>query len=207
VFALVDTFLYYVDVNDGSVVAMSVSQPEAPRVLGRTPVGWGLETLFPNGRYLFVGSETGMLILDRDPDPVFLTHRGAFTHGRACDPVVVEDSVAYVTLRGGTACGPAEDALLAVSIADPSSARLLCSASPPTPHGLAVQGHHIYVGNGGNGLSLYRATLPDSLSLVARWPWVARDFIWSGSMLYVLEPAGVSAYDVSNPQHPTRLSR
>lgn len=206
VFAIIDTFLYHVDVDQGSVVALSISRPESPQVLGKTPLGWDLETLFPNGRYLFVGSQTGMHILDREPDPVHLTYRGRFTHGRACDPVVVEDSLAYVTLRSGTTCGMSQDALLAVSIADPSLPRLLCSASPPTPYGLAVHGTYVYVGNGGQGLSLYESAPPDSLSLLMRWTWDARDFIWNGSMLYVLEPANVSAYDVSDPRHPRRLT-
>ena len=206
VFAIIDTFLYYVDIDQGSVIALSISRPELPRFLGETPVGGGLETLFPNGRYLFVGSQTGMHILDRYPDPVHPRYRAIFRHGRACDPVVVEDSLAYVTLRSGSACGETMDALLAVSIADPSLPRLLCSASPPTPYGVAVHGPYVYVGNGSQGLSLYESAPPDSISLLMRWPWDARDFIWSGSMLYVLEPANVSAYDVSDPRHPRRFT-
>lgn len=206
VFAIIDTFLYYVDVDQGSVVALGISQPESPNLLGKTPVGGGLETLFPNGRYLFVGSQTGMHILDREPDPAHPRYRAIFRHGRACDPVVVQDSLAYVTLRNGSTCGDTQDALLVVSIADPSLPRLLSSASPPTPYGLAVQRPYVYVANGSQGLSLYQSLPPDSLAFIAHWPRKARDFIWSGTMLYVLEPAGVSAYDVSDPRHPRLLN-
>ena len=205
VFAVIDTFLYYADVSQGSVVAMTIAHPESPRVLGKTQVTWDLETLHPQGRYLFLGSRTGMHILDRDPDPVHLAYKGRFEHVRACDPVVVQGSLAYVTVRSGATCGMTEDALLVVSIADPSLPQLLCSATPPTPYGLAVQDSYVYVGNGNQGLSLYQAGESDCVSLVTRWPWKARDFIWSGSMLYVLEPAGLSAYDVSDPRHPVLL--
>jgi hypothetical protein len=207
VFAVVDTFLYHVDADRGRLVTLSIFEPESPRVLSKTLLGWDVETLHPGGRYLFVGSETGMHILDREGDPASPAYLGRFTHARACDPVVVQDSTAYVTLRGGSICGRAPDELLAVSIADPSHPRLLCREAAPTPYGLAVGGSHLYVGNGEHGLSLFTAARPDSLALVVRWPWAARDFIWSGSMLYVLEPAGVCAYDVSDPRHPLRLGR
>ena len=206
VFAVIDTFLYYLHPNAGSVVAMSISRPDSPKFLGQTEVAWNVETIFPNGRFLLVGAQTGMYILDREPDPVFMRVESQLVHARGCDPVVVEDSLAYVTLRGGTSCGPIEDALLMVSIANPSAPRLLSSASPTSPYGMAVNGPYVYVGNGDVGLSLYYSAPPDSIKLMSHWPWAARDFIWSGSMLYVLEPGGVSTYDVSDPQHPTRLS-
>jgi hypothetical protein len=213
VFAVIDTFLYHVDTDRGRLVTLSISDPESPRLLSKTHLGWDVETLFPGGRYLFVGSGTGMHILDREADPASPPVIGVFTHVRACDPVVVRDSTAYVTLRSGSRCGRAPDELLAVSIADPAAPRLLCRAPSPTPYGLAVDGPHVYVGNGDHGLSLFAAPRPDSLSLVVRWPWTARDFIWRGSMLWVLEPAGVttyrpaglSAYDVSDPRYPRRL--
>jgi hypothetical protein len=206
VFAVIDTFLYYVD--GSNLIAMSIAAPASPRILTTTYLSWDLETLFPTENYLFVGSTTGMYILNRRPDPTHPTLINVFQHARACDPVVVQDTIAYVALRSGSACGAASDALMAISIADPVSTRLLCQVTPSTPYGLAVSDTAIYVGNGSSGFSLYSAARPDSLRQIATWATpAARDFIWWGNTLYLMGFTEIAAYDVSVREAPVRLGR
>ncbi len=204
VFAVIDTFLYYVD--GMSLVSMSVAVPESPRLLSTTYLSWDLETLFPTEDYLFVGAATGMYILNRRQYPATPTLISTFVHARACDPVVVQDTIAYLTLRSGTACGAFENALIAVSIADPSSPYELGRTIPNQPYGLAVQDTLCYVGLGHSGYSLYDVTRPDSLLHVATWSTPAtKDFIWDSTQLYLMGFSQIAAYDVSDPANPVRL--
>jgi hypothetical protein len=201
VFAAIDTFLYYVD--GYNIVTMSIAQPASPRLLTTTPVSWDLETLFPTERYLFVGGQSGMYVLERLADPASPTHIGTFQHAQACDPVVVQDTLAFVTLRSGNACGAARDVLLSVSIANPAAPKLLDELPISTPYGLAVADTLLYLAQGHGGLTLCSTARPDSLTVLERRPdIVCKDFIWDGGSLYLMSFWDVSAYDVSDPFEP-----
>jgi hypothetical protein len=111
IFAVIDTFLYYI--SGSSVITMSISKPDSPVKLNETFVDWSIETLFPTQKYLFVGSSGGVFILDRS-NPSNPVQVGMLAHVRAYDPVVVQDTVAYVTLRTGWDKLSLQDELLMV---------------------------------------------------------------------------------------------
>lgn len=204
VFGVIDTFLYYVD--GYSIITMSVAQADSPVVLSTTTISWDLETLFPTENFLFVGASTGMYVLDRVSDPTNPRYIGMFSHAQGCDPVVVHDTVAFVTLRGGNTCGAVNDAFLSVSVGDATAPYLLDEVNPRTPYGLAVQDTLVYVAKGYNGFALYSAAQPSALQIVATWPSdIAKDFIWYGDMLYVMTFGAVKVYDVRDPRNPIAL--
>jgi len=93
-FKIVDDFLYVVDNFDINV--FDVSNLENPEALDDVPVGFGIETIFNRGDYLFLGSTNGMFIYDitSADKPTFVSE---FTHATFCDPVVVDDRYAYIT--------------------------------------------------------------------------------------------------------------
>ncbi|MBL0101392.1 MAG: hypothetical protein IPP49_16265 [Saprospiraceae bacterium] len=100
-FTVVDDFLYIAE--DFHIKSYSVTNPANPELKSNNQLGWGIETIFPYKDKLFVGSNSGMFILDiATPEyPVLLS---SFNHARACDPVIVHENTAYITLRNGTAC-------------------------------------------------------------------------------------------------------
>ena len=165
-FALVDDYLYRVD--EGTLVTYNVSAPEKPKEISRQHVGWTIETLYPTQNYLFVGGRRGMYIYDRT-DPARPVQISQIEHARACDPVVVSGSIAYVTLRGTSACGSTPDELLCVSIKQPSAPQIIGVKPLPTPWGLAVKNSHLYVSNGENGYSLIDVSRPAEPSVAAAW--------------------------------------
>jgi hypothetical protein len=202
-FAVIDSFLYYLE--NGNIITMDISEPENPRPLSSTPVDWSIETLFPTPDYLFVGGSTGMYILDRSvpSNPVQIA---TFNHFKSCDPVVVSDTVAYVTLRGGNRCGQNRDALLSISIADPKNPSLLQELTVPPPYGLAVRDSLLYVSRGSDGFSLYLVACPDEIKKVQSWNTPStKDFIWHDSTLYIMGFNDVKIYDVENPRKPLLL--
>jgi hypothetical protein len=203
-FAVIDTFLYYID--DWNLVTMSISSPTEPLEIARANIGWSIETLYPTEKYLFIGGTRGMYVMDRrDPARPFMI--GCLQHFKACDPVVVHDSVAYVTLRSGNNCGDARDVLLTVSIADPAQPRLLSEYSVPTPYGLAVRDTLLYVAKGENGYGLFNVRNPWNVDHQRTWAsFSVKDFIWAGCVMYVMGFDHVTIVDVKDPMNPAVVS-
>jgi hypothetical protein len=199
-FAIIDTFLYYVD--NGSLVTMSIASPAKPKQIARADLGWSVETLFPTDKYLFIGGSRGMYIMDRSGPggPVLI---GSMQHFKACDPVVVQDTMAYVTLRSGSSCGDARDVLLTVSIAEPSSPELVKETPLQTPYGLAVKDSLLVVASGNAGYSLFSIKDPANAALLGQWrDFDAKDFIWTGTTLFVMGFTGIRILEVSDPRNP-----
>jgi hypothetical protein len=204
-FAVIDPFLYYF--NYGDLVTVDISTPEAPVELSRTPLDWSVETIYPTEGYLYLGGRLGMYIYSR-ASPAHPVKVGQLVHARSCDPVVVSGRHAYVTLRGGNVCGQNADEMLVVYVAKPAHPQLRSRTPLHTPYGLAVDFPFVYVGNGPAGLTL--VDVSDAFSPRVEKTWTgddARDFIWDGTILYVLGSDEVRLYDVTEPSSPVLLSR
>jgi len=100
-FTIWGQYLYTID--QSSMYLFDIQNPENPVAGATVKVGWGIETLFPYEEKLFIGAQNGMYIysLDNPSAPVQLS---MFSHVVSCDPVVVNDSLDYVTLRQGSNC-------------------------------------------------------------------------------------------------------
>jgi hypothetical protein len=163
---------------------------------------WSIETIYPTDALLFIGGTRGMYVCDRS-DPAKPRLIGRVEHFRACDPVVVSGSTAYVTLRGGSGCGDTRDALLCVDIANPRKPSVIAEKAVATPYGLSVADTLLYVSKGRNGYTLFDVAQPKAPAELANWSdWPTRDFIWSGNTLFVLGIDDVRIFDVSDPVDP-----
>ena len=203
-FAVIGNYLYLIDYT--SLVTLDISTPEEPEELSRTPIGWEIETLHPTDAMLFIGGTRGMYVLDR-MNPAAPRMIGRIEHFRACDPVVVSGSIAYVTLRGGNTCGQARDVLLCVDIENPSAPLVVGEKPLVTPYGLAVREPFLYVSNGQAGFALVDVARPTEPALVGSWhDWATKDFIWAGDVLYVLGFDDLRIFDASDPRNPALIA-
>ena len=75
-----------------------------------------------------------------------------FQHGTACDPVVVDDTYAYVTLRGGNLCGATESGLYIIDIQDLTQPELKVIYPMDEPYGLGVKDELLFICDGASGL-------------------------------------------------------
>ena len=200
VFAIIDTFLYVVD---GSyLVTFSIARPDSMYRLSYIDVSWPIETLYPMETCLYIGGTNGMYIVDRT-DGANPKLSGTVAHFRACDPVVVKDSTAWVTLRSGSRCGSSNDELWTVSVKDPYKPELLYTTAASTPYGLAVRDSLLYVANGHNGFSLYRVDGENKPVLLKQWDdYTTKDFIWSEDRLFVMTFNEVYIVNVTDPMEP-----
>src|SRR5436190_9136628 len=103
-FALINDYLYTVDRH--SLKCFSLSNAFNPHQVSYIGAGWDIETIFPFKDKLFLGSMGGVFIYDIS-NPINPVKESDFVHARACDPVIADDNNAFITLREGTMCGPA----------------------------------------------------------------------------------------------------
>jgi hypothetical protein len=157
-FGLQQKRMYTVSHDDLKV--FNVTKPDAPVYTNKVDLVQGnIETIFPYKNNLFIGAQGGMFIYSAsNPDQPSLL--GQFTHVRSCDPVVADDTHAYVTLSGGTMCGGFSNQLDVVDIKNLLSPKLLKTYSLKSPKGLSKDGNILLICDGTDGLKLFDVSDP-----------------------------------------------
>lgn len=205
-FTLMSGHLYAVD--DYSLRVFDVKEPSKPQHLKNIELGWGIETIFPFQEKLFIGSNSGMHIYDaKTPsNPLKLS---VFEHVRACDPVVVNEKFAFVTLRNGQNCLNGVNELQVVDIANLRQPKLVKAYPMLNPHGLALSGNHLYVAEGKHGLKSFNVADVmgiDQNQLEFLESMQSVDIIPGPKSLIVIGPDGVCQFDYSTPSKLVKLS-
>ena len=149
---IVGNYLYGID--DWEMSIFDLSDLQFPTEAANVSVGWRIETIFPYENNLFIGAADGMYIFDNS-NPLAPSLLSKFNHARACDPVVVQDDIAFVTLRNGTECDGFANQLDVVDISNLNNPTLLFSHPMQNPHGLGVKGDALFICEGEYGLKLF----------------------------------------------------
>lgn len=163
-FTIVENTLYAVD--DIMMHIFDLVDADNPEMKNSIDLGWGIETIFPFKNNLFIGSISGMFIynIDNPLEPVYMSE---VNHIRTCDPVVANDTHAFVTLRsenGNQVCGATfVNQLDLIDITTIDNAQLLKSFPMESPHGLGLDGNLLFVTEGDGGLKIFDITDPLSL--------------------------------------------
>ncbi len=168
-----------------------------------------METLFKYKGNLFVGTTTGMVIysLENPSSPKFVSD---INHINACDPVVVENNIAYVTLRSGTFCRNITNQLDVIDISDITKPKHLKSYPMFNPHGLGIDNGTLFICDGADGLKVYNASNPLAIqsNIIAHFKNIDTfDVIPLGDVLLLIGQDGLFQYDYSDPANIKLLSR
>ncbi|MES2429990.1 MAG: hypothetical protein V4556_03575 [Bacteroidota bacterium] len=195
-FTIVGNYLYIADVSSLSVY--NIIDPSNTSFVRSVYIGRDIETIFPNGNLLFIGSQTGMFIysLDVPTDPVL---KGQALHLRSCDPVVAKDSFAFVTLKSGAACGTATDGLYTYNIKDITQPELINTLEIPTPAGLGYRDTTLFVCCENNGLAVIN--IKDEKHPVVKKMITANTFydvIVLDNVLVCMVKDGIDLYDIED---------
>jgi hypothetical protein len=160
-FALLNNRMYTVSWADLKV--FNITQATTPKYVQSVTLTQGsIETIFPYKDNLFIGSRTGMYIYNTtNPDQPGLLAQ--FTHVRSCDPVIADDGYAYITLKGGSACGGFTNQLDIVSLKDLLHPVALKSYSLNAPEGLSKDRGLLFICDGAEGLKIFNASDPANL--------------------------------------------
>ncbi len=162
-FKIVDDYLYAVDSHNINI--FNIEKLADPQQSSSIFAGFDIETIFNKGNYLFLGSMRGMYIYDIE-SPATPQLVSEFQHGTACDPVVVDDEYAYITLRAGNSCGALDSSLQIVDITDLYNPKLKKSYAMDNPYGLGIKNNLLFICDGNSGLKVYDKTNVEDLQLV-----------------------------------------
>jgi len=196
-FTIVSNYLYLASGFELNV--FDISKPSPLYKLSISLPG-NSETIFPFNDKLFIGSTTGMFVysLSKPAEPKLL---GQATHVRSCDPVVANESIAFITLRGNTQCGPATDGLCIYNIKDILNPVLIKTVAMPTPHGLGLKDSLLYICQQENGLSVYDVRDPGKPVLRNT---ISNDYfndvIIYDDLLICYVQSGIKLFDITTPQ-------
>jgi len=205
-FTLLDDHLY--TINESTLRVFDVSKASEPVFVKPIDLGWGIETIFPFQNKLFIGSNRGMHIYDAST-PSSPTRMSVFEHVFACDPVVVNEDYAFVTLRSGNTCVNSTNQLQVIDIADPFAPKLTKAYDMLNPHGLGLAGNYLYLAEGQHGLKSFDISdvlNVDQHQLEFLESIKSVDLIPGPKSLIVIGPDGVCQFDYSNPAKLQKLS-
>ena len=159
---------------------------------------------------MFFGTTNG-LVIHSLAVPSVPTYISTFTHATSCDPVVVQDGYAYVTLRGGQTCHGDINRLDVVKLsADYKSNQLIASYNMTKPYGLGIEGNTLFVCDGDAGLKVYNASDKAKIAdnLIAAFPGIKTyDVIPVNGYLFMIGDDGFYLYDYSNITNIKQISK
>ena len=204
-FAIYKNFLYTVLNNQLGIFNI---EADAPVQMGENfYVGWNVETIFSYKDCMFMGTPTGMLIYSV-ADPLKPVFQSSLQHFYGCDPVVVENDKAYITVRSGNNCGQNINELFVVDVSDVKKPKQLVSYSMTSPKGLGIDNGILFLCD--DGLKVYDATDPMimmSKKLAHYQGMDGYDVIPFNNILMMIASDGIYQYDYSNLNNIRRLSK
>jgi len=205
-FMIYDHYLYTLFLSQMKL--FDISTLNQPVESNQVYIQWDIETLFRYEDKMFIGSQTGMYIYDLS-SPGNPTYLSQFTHAQSCDPVVVEDDIAYVTLRSGTRCGGNLNQLDVLDVSDVTNPIHLKSYPFDNPHGLGIDNGTLFICDGESGLKIFDAQDPLSITnnQIAHFGSInSKDVIPLGDILLMIGNEGLYQYDYTDLSNLELLS-
>lgn len=209
-FTIVKNHLYAV--SNQELIPFDIANIINPIIQPTIKLNWGIETIFPYKDKLFIGSTTGMHIYDNS-NPSAPKWLSTYNHFKACDPVVVYDNYAYVTLRatnGVARCGQVNaNQLDLIDISDPQYPTLVKSFNMEGPAGLGIDYPNLFICEGEKGLKVFSMADPlniDKNKLIEFKNLYAFDVIPLDKNLILIGKDGLYQYDYSDPKNLKLLS-
>lgn len=192
-FAVVGDFLYTVDQENMKV--FSLNNEQKPVHINDFYAGFEIETIYPVGatQTLYLGSSSGMYVYDIT-DPSSPSKLSFYTHIRSCDPVVVEDNYAYITLStADTWCSRGVNELQVLDVSDRDAQPVLIEQKVMNePKGLGVDDSTLFVCD--MGLKVYDVSDVNDIKFLKHFSIEANDVIPVGGLLMVIGDDGLYQY-------------
>ncbi|WP_046755314.1 LVIVD repeat-containing protein [Kordia jejudonensis] len=206
-FVIIQSYLYTVDNQNLNV--FNISDPENPVLVNNLSVGFNIETLSSYKSYLYIGSQNGMFIYDAQQmeTPQLLS---AVQHFTACDPVIANDTHAFVTLKGGNFCGGNTNVLEVYDIADAENPVLISQRNLIEPVGMGFyKDNYLFVCD--DQVKIFDISDPENMNLVHAIDADSFDVIIQDNLLILIGETGLTQYmldpnDIQNESFLSSLS-
>ena len=204
-FSLYKDYLYSVMNNRMSIFNLTGEKPQLAEK--DIPIGWDVETIFSYKDCMYLGTPTGMLIYSVE-NPLKPEFQSALRHVYGCDPVVVEDDMAYVTIRSGNTCGQSNNELFIVDVSDVKNPKQIVSYTMTNPKGLGIDKGTLFVCD--DGLKVFDAKEHQKImsNCLAHYTGMdGFDVIPYKNVLMMIADDGLYQYDYSDLNNIKELSK
>ncbi|WP_111683023.1 LVIVD repeat-containing protein [Winogradskyella tangerina] len=192
-FALYLDYLYVVD--DSNLNVFNIIDNEQPVLVNTVSIGFNIETLFNYKGYLYIGSRNGMFIYSIS-NPELPTYLSDVQHFTACDPVVANDTHAFVTLHTNIGCGIDINVLEIYDVTDVTNPILISSRNLTQPIGLGLFGDYLFVCD--DEVKVFDVSDPENSSLVTSIDVDAFDIIINNNIIVLIGDEGLYQYSLDN---------
>lgn len=193
-FTVLSNTLYVVD--NQSLRLFDLATPAAPARGPIVPLSLGIETIYPRPPYLFLGTQRGMYIFDATV-PAQPRQVAFYEHVLSCDPVVVDERYAYVTLRDGRTCGGGPNQLQVIDLTTLSQPRLARTYPMQHPLGLGVDSTLLFVCDK-DQLKVFDTRNTPELQPLQTFDVSVSDVIPQRGQLLAIGPGGLYQYRYRN---------
>ena len=204
-FTIYNDHLYSVINNQMNIFDLTGSEPK--KAAENTYLWGNVETIFSYKDNMFMGTPTGMLIYSVK-DPLKPEYQSSITHAYGCDPVVVDNDLAYVTVHSGNTCGQKTNELFIVDVKDVKNPKQLVSYNMTNPKGLGIDNNKLFLCD--DGLKIFNITDPQTLmsNEIAHFMDMAGfDVIAHNNIVMMIAEDGIYQYDYSNTSLIKYLSK
>jgi hypothetical protein len=165
-----------------------------------------VETIFNYKDNMFLGMPTGMAIYSVE-NPTVPTYCSTVSHVYGCDPVVVDNDLAYVTVRSGNFCGQTVDELLIIDVKDVYQPKPIVAYTMSNPKGLGIDNNALFLCD--DGLKVFKLGNPETLianQLTHVKGMDGFDVIPFDNVLMMIADNGLYQYDYSDLNNIKSLS-
>lgn len=202
-FVIQGQYLYAIDLNYLKI--FDLSDNDDPVLTSSIKVGYGLETIFIYGNYIYLGANDGVYVISV-ANPFQPVQMQKIQHHISCDPVVVQGNYAYSTQRvNAVGCGTIWNmsALAVYDVTDPLQSSLVKSIIMDHPYGLAVEGNWLYVCDPGQGgIVVYNISNPaNPVEMTVAAVTEPRDIILMYPYMIVSTTTSFQIYNYSDPMN------
>ena len=208
-FMLAGDYLYIID--DSSIKTLEVTDAAQPTLINEREIGFGIESIYRLNERLFIGSSSGLYIYTIGQNGVpeqtsAVSYTGDSPFNRPCDPVVANDSLAFVTLNSSQVsqfCGRTVsigiNELRVYDISDLNEPILIDTVSMSGPKGLGLDGTTLFVCDSDNGLLVLDVSDPANIETIDhKQGFTAYDVIPLGGLLLVVSPNNIYQFDYTD---------
>lgn len=216
-FMIVGDRMYVVDRQ--SIKTFSLDNPADPVQIDDQDIGSNIETIFNLGDKLFIGAGSGMYIYTIG-DTGVPQKAGEFLYSEfgfgfePCDPVVANDTYAYVTLnttnrveRCRVTVDEQINLLNIFDITNVFEPFLVAQYQMFNPKGVALDGNILFLCEDTQGLKVFDVSNPQDIQLVKHFTgFTAFDVIPLGGLLLVVGPENVYQFDYSDIGNMVKIS-
>lgn len=196
-FVILGDYMYVADHTNLNV--FQIKNPKNPIKAGTAAIGFtsNIETLSSFGDYLYVGSQNGFFIYDVYKNPEKPKQLAEVQHFKACDPVVANETHAYVTLHTSEFnCGNTINQLQVYNITNADNPVMIDYKDMTSPKGLALYNDYLFVCD--DEVKIYDISNPAKLNIITSISRKAFDIIIKDNLIVLISKNGIYQYRLDN---------